>query len=160
MWLWYALVQCGCILTVVQNTLRKTNNKDVLIILNRYFVTRVIFILDTSVSASCSICDMLIFRTECGEAGKPVAHERVQDERPGLWRPTEDGGEGAERRPPARSSLSLQGQNSGQRHAGHPGERSCKQPNGFSSTSSAFSSLYTFTCTLFLALRSYIQFRF
>lgn len=71
----------------------------------------------------------VIFHTECGEAGEPAAHERVQDERAGLRRPAEDRGEGAERRPPARSPLSLQGQNRGQRHAGHPGERGCKEPN-------------------------------
>lgn len=70
-----------------------------------------------------------IFHTECGEAGEPAAHERVQDERAGLRRPAEDRGEGAERRPPACSPLSLQGQNRGQRHAGHPGERGCKEPN-------------------------------
>lgn len=47
--------------------------------------------------------------TECREAGQPAAHERVQDEGPGLRRPAEDGGEGAERRPPAGSSLSVEG---------------------------------------------------
>ncbi len=73
------------------------------------------------------VCVSCLFsHTECREAGEPVAHERVQDERAGLWRPTEDGGEGAERRPPACSSLSFEGQNGGQRHAGHPGARSCK----------------------------------
>lgn len=58
-------------------------------------------------SASCYLHVMLVFHSECREAGEPAAHERVQDERAGLWRPAEDGGEGAERRPPAGSSLSL-----------------------------------------------------
>lgn len=98
------------------------------------------------VSVSYGMCFMFVFHTECREAGEPVAHERVQDERAGLWRPTEDGGEGAERRPPACSSLSIKGQNGGQRHTGHPGARSCKEPNRFSSSSSTFFFLYTLTC--------------
>lgn len=71
---------------------------------------------------------MTVFHAERREAGEPVAHERVQDERAGLRRPAEDGGEGAEGRPPACSSLSVQGENSGQGHAGHPGAGSCKEP--------------------------------
>lgn len=101
---------------------------------------------------------MPLFHTECREAGEPVAHERVQDEGAGLRRPTEDGGEGAERGPPPCSSLSVKGQNSGQGHTGHPGARSCKEPNGFSSSSSS-----TLTCavfTVFLALMSYSKFTF
>ena len=78
-----------------------------------------------SVSVSPVVC---VLNTERGETGEPAAHERVQDEGTGLRRPAEDGGEGAERRPAARSAVSVEGQNGGQRHAGHPGERSCKDP--------------------------------
>lgn len=62
-----------------------------------------------TVSLDCGLHSMLILHAECREAGKPVTHECVQDERTGLWGPTEDRGEGAERRPSTRSSLPLKG---------------------------------------------------
>lgn len=74
------------------------------------------------------VCLCFIF-IERREAGKPVAHERIQNEGTGMWRSTEDRSEGAERRPPPCSSLSITGQNGGQRHTSHPRARSCKEAN-------------------------------
>lgn len=110
-------------------------------------MSHVICIVHVSVSVSCGMCFTAIFHTECREAGEPVAYECVQDERAGLWRPAEDGGEGAERRPPACSSLSVKGQNGGQRHTGHPRARSCKEPNRFSSTLFFLNTLQCLQCS-------------
>lgn len=74
----------------------------------------------------------MFLNSERREAGKPVAHECVQDEGTGLRRPTEDGGEGAERRPAACSSLPLQGQDCGQGDTGHPRTRGCEGTYVFS----------------------------